>query len=82
MAPFYAENGMPDGYRIWGIQPGSSWLRMGIQNEDVVRRVNGETLDNPDKCWKVWLEALRARWIDIEIDRKGHAVLNIVRLRA
>jgi len=81
MAPFYDEKGAPDGYRIWGIQPGSTWRRLGVQDGDVIRRVNGEPLDNPDRCLKVWLDALRGRWFDIEIDRGGRSVLNVVRLK-
>ena len=73
-------NGMPSGYRIWAIQPGSYWRRIGIENGDVIRRINGQTLDSPEKSIEVWTKAWHDRWIDIEIERGGHSVLNVVRL--
>jgi len=73
-------NGMLSGYRLTAIQPGSVWRRIGIENGDLIRRINGHTLERPEKFLEVWTKAWNERWIDIEVERDGRSVLNVVRL--
>ncbi|MGZ3651251.1 MAG: hypothetical protein ACXWSC_08745, partial [Bdellovibrionota bacterium] len=39
-------NGHVVGYRVLQILPGSSWDKMGIKDNDVILRADGEAVDN------------------------------------
>jgi len=39
-------NGHVVGYRVLQIQPGSAWDKMGIKDNDVILRADGEAIDN------------------------------------
>jgi general secretion pathway protein C len=76
----YFENGVPSGFRFVSIRRGSFFRRIGIENGDIMRRINGKVVDTPDKLLEVWSEAWRKPWFDIDIDRRGHSVVNMVLL--
>jgi S1-C subfamily serine protease len=41
------ESGRPSGYRCFEIQPGSVYDKLGLEDNDVITRVDGAPLDNP-----------------------------------
>ncbi|HZI14540.1 MAG TPA: hypothetical protein VE153_29500 [Myxococcus sp.] len=64
-------DGMPQGFTLFAIQPGSFFEKLGLQSGDVVRRINGQTLDGPDKALEAFTRMREARFIRIELERQG-----------
>ncbi len=52
------ENGVANGFKLFSIQPGSLYASIGIQNGDVIQRVNGYEINSPDKALEI-LQKLR-----------------------
>src|SRR6267378_2986051 len=48
------ENGVLRGIRVLSISPGSIYRRLGIENGDVIRRINGQPLDDPTKTLELY----------------------------
>lgn len=65
------ENGMPDGYKIIQIVPGSIYEKLGIQNGDVVCGVNDEPINDPGKAFAFFNEVKSARNLKICVKRGG-----------
>jgi len=76
----YFENGVPSGFRFVSIRPGSIYRGIGIENGDIIRRVDGKVVDTPEKMLEVWSEAWRKPWFEIDIDRGRHPVVNMILL--
>jgi hypothetical protein len=64
-------DGLPQGFTLFAIQPGSFFEKLGLQSGDVVRRINGQTLDAPDKALEAFTRMREARLIRIELERRG-----------
>jgi len=45
----YLKDGSAIGFRVFNIRPGSLFERMGLENGDVIQKVNGAELDTPSK---------------------------------
>jgi len=71
---------VPSGFRFVSIRPGSIYRGIGIESGDILRRINGKVVDSPDKMLEVWSEAWRKPWFEIDIDRRGHSVVNMILL--
>jgi len=64
-------NGNPDGFLIQDIVPGSLYEKAGLQNGDVIRRVNGEEIASPEKGIALFQALQSANSLDLEITRAG-----------
>ena len=65
------ENGMPDGYKILQIVPGSVFDKLGIKNGDVVVGLNGEPVNDPGKALGLLNDLPNANHVDIAVKRGG-----------
>lgn len=65
------KDGQSEGFKLFSIRPDSIYTKIGIQNGDVIRRINGYDLNSPEKALEVYAKLKEASRIDIEIDRNG-----------
>lgn len=65
------ENGMPDGYKIIQIVPGSIYDKLGIKNGDVICGVNNEPINDPGRAFAFFNEIKSARQLEICVKRGG-----------
>lgn len=65
------EGGKTTGYKIFNIAPGSIYTKLGIQNNDVVERVNGVDVNNPDTLYKLFQQIKSERKITLDFNRDG-----------
>lgn len=73
----YLEQGKTTGFRISEIVPGSIYSRIGLQNGDVVQRVNSQSLEDPGKFFQLYQGLRNERSISIDLMRGGqHLTLN------
>jgi type II secretion system protein C len=63
--------GHPSGFSVSEIQGGSLMEKLGLQNNDVVRRVNGQAIDKPEDIFQAYSQLQRDSNIELEIERGG-----------
>ena len=64
------ENGVPNGYKIIQIVPGSIYTKLGIQEGEILQSVNGEPINDPGKAFQL-LNELRSGSGHVEIGIKS-----------
>ena len=67
----YQEQGKTVGFRISEIVPGSIYEKIGLQNGDVIQRVNAQDVDDPAKFFQLYQGLKTERNIAIDLIRGG-----------
>ncbi len=65
----YFEDGKTVGFRVFAIKPGSVFEKIGLQNGDVVQRVNGVELTDPTKAISLFTELQNEGHIAVDLQR-------------
>lgn len=60
-----------NGFRILNIRNGSLYQKIGIQNGDVIKSINGIDISSPDKALEAYSRLQSASKISIDIVRRG-----------
>lgn len=68
------KNGVANGFKLFSIVPDSLYARIGIQNGDVIRRINGYEMNSPDKALEIYQKLRDASRIEIELERRGETL--------
>lgn len=68
------KNGVANGFKLFSIQPGSLYASIGIENGDVVQRVNGYEMNSPEKALELYQKLKESGHVTIELERGGRAV--------
>src|SRR5438067_4148593 len=68
------KNGIANGFKLFSIVPDSLYAKIGVQNGDVVRRINGYEMNSPDKALEIYSKLRDANRIEIEIERRGETI--------
>jgi general secretion pathway protein C len=66
--PFF-QDGKTVGFRVFAIKPGSVFEKIGLQNGDVVQRVNGVELTDPTKAISLFTELQNEGHIAVDLQR-------------
>jgi general secretion pathway protein C len=67
----FLEDGKTVGFRISEIVPGSIYDKIGLQNGDVIQRVNSEDVSDPGKFFQMYQGLKDERHITIDLLRSG-----------
>jgi general secretion pathway protein C len=67
----YIEQGKTIGFKITEIIPGSIYEKIGLQNGDVIQRVNSQDVDDPAKFFQLYQGLKNERSIAIDLLRGG-----------
>jgi general secretion pathway protein C len=65
------KDGVAHGFKLFSIRPDSIYSKIGVQNGDVIRRINGFDLNSPEKALEIYSKLKEASRIEIDIDRNG-----------
>ncbi|HZZ85731.1 MAG TPA: type II secretion system protein GspC [Anaeromyxobacteraceae bacterium] len=68
------KNGVANGFKLFSIQPGSLYTSIGIENGDVVTKINGYEINSPDKALEVYQKLKEANHISLELERNGQPI--------
>ena len=68
------KNGVANGFKLFSIVPDSLYAKIGVQNGDVIRRINGYEMNSPDKALEIYQKLRDASRIEIEIERRGETL--------
>ena len=65
------KNGAANGFKLFSIQPNSLYASIGIENGDVIQRVNGYEINSPEKALELYQKLRESRHVTIELERGG-----------
>jgi general secretion pathway protein C len=70
--PFF-QDGKTVGFRVFAIKPGSVFEKIGLQNGDVIQRVNGVELTDPTKAISLFTELQNEGHIALDLQRNAQS---------
>ncbi len=70
------KNGVANGFKLFSIVPDSLYAKIGVQNGDVIRRINGYEMNSPDKALEIYQKLRDASRIEIDLERRGESLRN------
>ncbi|MFO0723252.1 MAG: type II secretion system protein GspC [Myxococcota bacterium] len=65
------QNGKANGFKLFSIRPNSLYSKIGIQNGDIVSKINGYEMNSPDKALEIYSKLKDANAITVDIVRRG-----------
>lgn len=68
------KNGQANGFKLFSIRPGSLYSQIGIQNGDVITRINGYDINSPDKALEIYTRLKDAQNIEVQVERRGQVI--------
>lgn len=68
------KDGQAQGFKLFSIRPDSIYSKIGVQNGDVIKRINGFELNSPEKALEVYTKLKEASRIEIDLERNGSSV--------
>jgi general secretion pathway protein C len=68
------KNGVGNGFKIFSIQPNSLYSNIGVENGDVLQRINGYDINSPDKALEVYSKLRESNHVTLEIERNGQVI--------
>lgn len=68
------KDGQAQGFKLFSIRPDSIYTKIGVQNGDVIKRINGFDLNSPEKALEIYSKLKESSRIDIEVERNGASV--------
>jgi hypothetical protein len=74
------KEGVVQGIKLFAIRPNSVLARLGLQNGDLVRSVNGISLATPDQALAAYARLREASHFTIELERRGAPLTIDVRI--
>jgi general secretion pathway protein C len=65
------KDGKPNGFKLFSIKPGSIYSKIGLQNGDVIQKINGYEMNSPDKALEIYQKLKDSTSVSIELQRRG-----------
>jgi general secretion pathway protein C len=67
----YFQDGKTVGFRVFAIKPGSVFEKIGLQNGDIINRVNGVEINDPTKAISLFTELQNEGHIALDLQRNN-----------
>jgi len=68
------EGGEAIGFKLFSIRPGSLYSKIGIQNGDIIQKVNGYEITSPDKALEIYQKLKDGAAFTVDVKRRGQPV--------
>lgn len=65
------EGGKTVGFKLFSIRPGSLYSKIGLQNGDVITRINGYEMSSPEKGLEIYGKLKDAKQVTVDMKRRG-----------
>lgn len=65
------EGGKTIGFKLFSIRPGSLYSKVGLQNGDVITRINGYEMSSPEKGLEIYTKLKDAKAVNVDLKRRG-----------
>ncbi len=67
------EMGKPAGYAVSEVVPGSLMEKLGLRNNDIIKKVNGLAVTQPEEVMQAYAQLQRDSNIEVEVERGGRS---------
>jgi general secretion pathway protein C len=64
-------DGKPSGFKLYAIRPKSVYAKIGLQNGDTIRAINGNEMTSPDRALEIYTKLKSASHLSLSILRRG-----------
>jgi general secretion pathway protein C len=68
------KDGKPNGFKLYAIRPNSIFGKIGLQNGDTVKAINGLDMSTPDKALEVYTKLRNASHLTVQVERRGESL--------
>jgi general secretion pathway protein C len=68
------KNGVANGFKVFSIQPNSFYSAIGVENGDVIQKINGYEMNSPDKALEIYQKLREARHVTVDLERNGQVI--------
>lgn len=68
------KNGVANGFKLFSIQPNSLYASIGIENGDVIQRIDGYEINSPEKALELYQKLRDSQQVSIELERGGQVI--------
>jgi len=75
------ENGVVNGFKLFGVQPGSLYQKLGAQNGDIIKSVNGVEIKDPNTAMGLFQQLQTTNKLEFSIERNGEPKTFVVDIR-
>jgi hypothetical protein len=65
------KDGKPNGFKLYAIRPASVYSRLGLENGDTVRTLNGFDMSSPDRALEAYSKLRTATELTVAVERRG-----------
>ncbi len=65
------QDGESQGFKLYAIRPNSIFAKVGLNNGDTIREINGFELSSPDRALEVYQRVRNASNLEVEVERRG-----------
>jgi general secretion pathway protein C len=65
------KNGVANGFKLFSIRPGSLYSAIGIENGDVIQRINGYEINSPEKALELYQKLRESSNVKLDIEHNG-----------
>lgn len=64
-------DGVPQGFKLFSIRPGSLYEQLGLKNGDVIVSINGYRMNSPERALELYSALTNAQHLGVELEREG-----------
>ena len=68
------KDGRPNGFKLYAIRPTSIFGKIGLQNGDTVKQINGMEMASPDQALAVYSKLRTASHLTVSLERRGETI--------
>jgi len=67
-------DGKPNGFKVYAVRKGSLFDRLGMQNGDTLKAINGNEMSTPDQALGLYTKLRSASHLGLQVERRGETV--------
>jgi general secretion pathway protein C len=68
------KDGKPNGFKLYAIRPNSIFGKIGLQNGDTIKAINGNDMTTPDAALALYSKLRNASHLSVQVERRGETV--------
>ena len=68
------KDGKPNGFKLYAIRPGSMFAKIGMQNADLIKAINGLDMSTPDKALEAYTKLKSASHLTVMLERRNENI--------
>ena len=68
------KDGKPNGFKLYAIRPGSMFAKIGMQNADLIKAINGLDMATPDKALEAYTKLKSASHLTVMLERRNENI--------